>query len=196
MISCAVIMMDQVYTSAHSLVNAHSYDSGVHSFGMGLSDNIRALVDVEMQKHGISMNALAKLMGLNQPTLLRICDGTTQKPTIDNLSKIASYFSTTIEALRRGTVTEFTELSRSDSVQGGSGGAESYVDGAQHETSIEVVTAAVSALLGKFGMTLDDYVLAKRAAERGGRRTVQPTFKRLSDRSAAKHAKVKKSING
>lgn len=41
---------------------------------MGICENVRALVDAEMQKHGISLNALAHKIGLNQPTLLRICD--------------------------------------------------------------------------------------------------------------------------
>lgn len=37
---------------------------------MRLTDNIRALVDAAMRDRGFSMNAVAKEIGINQPTLL------------------------------------------------------------------------------------------------------------------------------
>lgn len=59
---------------------------------MRLTDNIQALVDAVRKDRGISMNALAKEIGINQPTLLRIYEGESKEPRIENLAKIARYF--------------------------------------------------------------------------------------------------------
>lgn len=163
---------------------------------MGISQNVSALVDAEMQKYGISLNTLSKKIGLNQPTLFRICDGTTKSPKVENLEKIARYFGTTIELLRRASVKEITDLQPSSNGHGVERKPESSGVESEPEVSIEVVTAAVSALLSKFGLSVDEYVLAKRASDRSTRRTTSPSFKRVSDRGAHHSNKTKKQING
>jgi len=59
---------------------------------MRLTDNIRALVDAVRKERGISLNALAREIGINQPTLLRIYEGESKEPKLENLAKIARYF--------------------------------------------------------------------------------------------------------
>lgn len=98
--------------------------------------------------------------------------------------------------LNRSSVKEITDIQPSANGRGAERRPEFAGAGSEPEASIEVVTAAVSALLSKFGMSLDEYVLAKRASDRAAQRIASPSFKRVSDRGATLSNKTKKQING
>jgi hypothetical protein len=65
----------------------------------GLRRRVQALVD---RYFGGSVNGAAKAWHVSQPTLKRICDGTTSNPRGDVLAKIASAHGTTVEWLLTG----------------------------------------------------------------------------------------------
>lgn len=60
-----------------------------------LINNLNALADRE----GISVNALAKKLGIPQPTMHRLLKGQTKKPSVQTLQPIAEHFGVSVDDL-------------------------------------------------------------------------------------------------
>lgn len=140
---------------------------------MRLTDNIRALVDAAMRDRGLSMNAVAKEIGINQPTLLRIYNGESRDPRRDAINKIARYFRLVsaddlYNANLTGSAENLLPLANSGSI---AKSVESGNASTPARPSISDVDRVVSAALALLGMSLDEYLSARRSGNEVGLRS-------------------------
>lgn len=133
---------------------------------MRLTDNIRALVDAAMRDRGLSMNAVAKEIGINQPTLLRIYNGESRDPRRDAINKIARYFRlVSADDLYNANLTGSTDnLLPSVNLESIPGPVESGHAHLPMKPDVTEVDQAVTAVLSMLGWSLEEYLSADRSA--------------------------------
>ena len=68
---------------------------------MNINETIGALVADEMKRTRSSLSVVAARMKVQQPTLHRICAGTSRSPTLETLKKIAAHYGLTVADLER-----------------------------------------------------------------------------------------------
>lgn len=133
---------------------------------MRLTDNIQALVDAAMRERGLSMNALAKEIGINQPTLLRIYNGESRDPRRDAINKIARYFRLAsaddlYNANLSGLPDGLLPSTNSIDIDGQVKSSHAHLP---MKPGVTEVDQAVTAVLSMLGWSLDEYLSADRSA--------------------------------
>lgn len=115
MISCTVAIPAS-YTLPYKRVNTHAVNARGHSSRMGIREVVRDLIAPDLER--TSLNALAKRLGLNQPTLYRLISGETKRdPKRETLEKIAKHYRCSVDDLYSGAVLSGARSSSREAVQ-------------------------------------------------------------------------------
>lgn len=115
MISCTVAIPAS-YTLPYKHVNTHAVNAHGHSSRMGIREVVRDLIAPDLER--TSLNALAKRLGLNQPTLYRLISGETKRdPKRETLEKIAKHYRCSVDDLYSGAVLSCARSRSSEDIQ-------------------------------------------------------------------------------